>query len=120
MVRLRHRVLTDDPIYGVKIVGALVVVEALLYLQLLLSWFSSATGAIPRSQAHTRSRASRKPSPRLAIGSFLGLADRLNPNLTDAGHNFRLILRWLRRLLRQVLAALIRHLTPQSALDPAS
>ena len=37
-----------------------------------------------------------------------------------AGHNFRLILRWLRRLLRQVLAALIRHLTPQSALNPAS
>jgi IS5 family transposase len=44
------------------------------------------------------------------------LGDRINPILTAAGHNFRLILRWLRRLLRQILTAIIRALVPQSGL----
>jgi IS5 family transposase len=35
--------------------------------------------------------------------------DRINAILTGAGHNFRLLLRWLRLLLCLLLAALIRR-----------
>jgi transposase, IS5 family len=35
--------------------------------------------------------------------------DRINAILCGAGHNFRLLLRWLRRLLRLILAVLIPH-----------
>ena len=47
------------------------------------------------------------------------LGDRINPILTAAGHNFRLILRWLQRLLRQMITAIIRALVPQSVLKAA-
>lgn len=44
--------------------------------------------------------------------------DHANAVLTAAGYNFRLILRWLRVLLRLILAALLDPLTPRSAPKP--
>ncbi len=46
--------------------------------------------------------------------------DRANAVLSAAGYNFRLILKWLRDLLPQFLAALIAAIAPQSAFKPAS
>lgn len=44
--------------------------------------------------------------------------DQANPILTAAGYSFRLVLRWLRALLAQILTALLAALTPKSALNP--
>ena len=46
--------------------------------------------------------------------------DRANAVLCAAGHNFRLILAWLKLLLRQILIALFAGLTVPSDLKPAS
>lgn len=46
--------------------------------------------------------------------------DHANAVLTAVGHNFRLILNWLRTLLRQILVAVLTAITPRSALNPAS
>ncbi len=46
--------------------------------------------------------------------------DRANAVLTAVGHNLRLVLRWLRIFLRQILAALCGALPAQSALAMAS
>jgi len=46
--------------------------------------------------------------------------DHANAVLTATGYNFRLILRWLRALLRLILAALRAALIPRSALNRAS
>jgi len=46
--------------------------------------------------------------------------DHANAILTAAGYNFRLVLRWLRILLRLILTAVLAVLAPKSALDPAS
>lgn len=45
--------------------------------------------------------------------------DRANAVLSAAGYNFRLLLRWLRRLLRLVLAAVLNRLAAKSTLRPA-
>ena len=45
--------------------------------------------------------------------------DHANAVLTATGYNFRLILRWLRVLLRKILAAIIATLITQSAIKPA-
>jgi transposase, IS5 family len=46
--------------------------------------------------------------------------DHANAVLTAAGYNFRLVLTWLRLLLRLIMAALLRELTPRPAAQPAS
>ena len=46
--------------------------------------------------------------------------DRANAVLCAAGHNFRLILAWLRLLLRQIVSAIFAPLQMPSALKPAS
>jgi IS5 family transposase len=46
--------------------------------------------------------------------------DHANAVLTAAGYNFRLILNWLRLLLREILRALLAAFAPASALKPAS
>ncbi len=46
--------------------------------------------------------------------------DHANAVLTAVGYNLRLVLKWLRTLLRQILAAILLALTPQLALNPAS
>jgi len=46
--------------------------------------------------------------------------DHANAVLTAAGYNFRLVLRWLRALLRKILAALLDVLDPKSVLNRAS
>ena len=45
--------------------------------------------------------------------------DAANAILTAVGHNFRLVLAWLRILLRLILVALWRPLATHSALKPA-
>ena len=45
--------------------------------------------------------------------------DHANAALTAAGHNFRLILRWLRNLSRKIIAALDAQIWPRPALTPA-
>jgi IS5 family transposase len=45
--------------------------------------------------------------------------DAINAVLAAAGYNFRLLLKWLRLLLRQILAALIALLTPPIPFKPA-
>lgn len=45
--------------------------------------------------------------------------DHANAVLTAAGYNFRLILRWLRILVRRILAAIRAAIEPASALNPA-
>jgi len=45
--------------------------------------------------------------------------DRANPILAATGHNLRLVLKWLRLLLRQILAAISAAITPPSAENPA-
>ena len=44
--------------------------------------------------------------------------DHANAVLTAAGHNFRLILRWLRNLSRKIIAALDAQIWPRPALTP--
>ena len=46
--------------------------------------------------------------------------DHANAVLTAVGYNFRLILKWLRLLLRQILAAILDALTARSAVKAAS
>lgn len=46
--------------------------------------------------------------------------DHINAVMTAAGYNFRLILKWLRKLLRIIIAAICAAITPQSALRTAS
>ena len=43
-----------------------------------------------------------------------------NAVLTATGYNFRLILRWLRILLRLILAATLDAINARSAIQPAS
>ena len=45
--------------------------------------------------------------------------DHANAVLTAAGHNFRLVLRWLRNLLRKIIAALHAEIWPRPTLTPA-
>ena len=46
--------------------------------------------------------------------------DAANAILSAVGHNLRLVLAWLRILVRRILAALFAATTPLSALKPAS
>jgi IS5 family transposase len=46
--------------------------------------------------------------------------DQANPALNAAGDNFRLVLKWLRALLAEILTAILAALTPKPALNPAS
>ncbi len=46
--------------------------------------------------------------------------DHANAVLTAVGYNLRLVLKWLRTLLRQILAAIRGALNTGSALNPAS
>ena len=46
--------------------------------------------------------------------------DQANAVLTAVGHNFRLILAWLRLLLRLILAAILDSLTPSPPLKAAT
>jgi len=48
------------------------------------------------------------------------LGDRINAVMSAVGYNLRLILKWLRRLLRKIIAALWTAMIPLSALKPAS
>jgi len=45
--------------------------------------------------------------------------DHTNAVLTAAGHNFRLVLKWLRTLLREILVAILIALSPRSRFHPA-
>jgi IS5 family transposase len=45
--------------------------------------------------------------------------DAANAILSAVGHNLRLVLAWLRTLVRRILAAMIAATTPSSALEPA-
>lgn len=45
--------------------------------------------------------------------------DRANPILAATGHNLRLVLKWLRLLLRFILTAISDAITPPSAENPA-
>ena len=46
--------------------------------------------------------------------------DHANAVLSAVGHNLRLILNWLRLLLRLILTAILDALAPRSAFKPAS
>ena len=46
--------------------------------------------------------------------------DHANAVLSAVGYNLRLVLKWLRILLRQILAAILVALRPKTALNPAS
>ena len=46
--------------------------------------------------------------------------DQANTILTATGHNLRLVLRWLRKLLRKFIAALIAAIAPIPTLKSAS
>ena len=48
------------------------------------------------------------------------LGDRINAVMTAVGYNLRLILDWLRKLLRQIIAAIEAAMIPLSALKTAS
>ncbi|MBC8159524.1 MAG: IS5 family transposase [Alphaproteobacteria bacterium] len=48
------------------------------------------------------------------------LGDRINAVMSAVGYNFRLILKWLRKLLRKIIAAICAPITPHSTLKPAS
>ena len=45
--------------------------------------------------------------------------DAANAILTATGHNFRLVLAWLRQLLLLILVAILNHDQPQPAFKPA-
>jgi IS5 family transposase len=46
--------------------------------------------------------------------------DRANPKLCAAGHNLRLVLRWIRALLRLLITAIIAAFRPSPTLKQAS
>ena len=46
--------------------------------------------------------------------------DHANAVLSAVGHNLRLVLKWLRFLLSQILAAILGAFRPKTALNPAS
>jgi IS5 family transposase len=46
--------------------------------------------------------------------------DQINAIMSAVGYNLRLILKWLKRLLRKIIAAIIAQITPVSALRTAS
>jgi len=48
------------------------------------------------------------------------LGDRINAVMSAVGYNLRLILKWLSKLLRQIIAAIVAAMIPISALKPAS
>jgi IS5 family transposase len=48
------------------------------------------------------------------------LGDRINAVMSAVGYNLRLILKWLSKLLRKIIAAIWAAITPFSALKPAS
>ena len=48
------------------------------------------------------------------------LGDQINAVMSAVGYNLRHILKWLRRLLRKIIAAIWAAITPPSALKPAS
>jgi IS5 family transposase len=48
------------------------------------------------------------------------LGDQINAVMSAVGYNFRLILKWLRSLLRIIIAAICAAITPFSTLKPAS
>ena len=47
------------------------------------------------------------------------LGDQINAVMSAVGYNFRLILRWLRKLLRKIIAAIWGAITPFSTLKSA-
>jgi hypothetical protein len=49
-----------------------------------------------------------------------GGPDHINAVMSAVGYNFRLILKWLRRLLRKIIAAIWAAIIPFSTLKPAS
>ena len=55
-------------------------------------------------------------------GNFLKgrLGDHINAVISAVGYNPRLILKWLRKLLPKIIAAIGTAINPQSALKPAS
>jgi len=48
------------------------------------------------------------------------LGDQINAVMSAVGYNLRLILKWLRRLLCKIIAAILEAIAPMSALIPAS
>ncbi len=48
------------------------------------------------------------------------LGDRINAVMSAVGYNLRLILKWLTKLLRKIIADIWTAITPQSVLKPAS
>ena len=48
------------------------------------------------------------------------MLDHANAVLTAVGYDFRLIIKWLRVLLRKILIAVMAPLSPKSSLNPAS
>ncbi len=48
------------------------------------------------------------------------LGDNINAVMSAVGYNLRLILKWLRKLLRQIIAAILSAITPFSTLKQAS
>jgi IS5 family transposase len=48
------------------------------------------------------------------------LGDQTNAVMSTVSYNLRLILNWLRKLLRKIIAAIEAAITPPSALKPAS
>ena len=48
------------------------------------------------------------------------LGDHINAVMSAVGYNLRLILKWLRKLLRKIIAAIWTAITPQLALKRAS
>ncbi len=47
------------------------------------------------------------------------LGDQINAVMSAVGYNLRLILKWLKRLLRKIIAAICAAISPPSALKPA-
>ena len=48
------------------------------------------------------------------------LGDHINAVMSAVGYNLRLILKWLRKLLREIIAAILMAITPFSAIKTAS
>ena len=48
------------------------------------------------------------------------LGDRINAVMSAVGYNLRLILNWLRKLLRKIISAIWTAIASQSVLKPAS
>ncbi len=47
------------------------------------------------------------------------LGDQINAVMSAVGYNLRLLLKWLRKRLREIIAAIWTTITPPSALKPA-